>query len=286
MRRGQFGNNSNNARLDKLMADLRAALESGDSAEVMMLQAQIDTIRAQAEEAEAIGQNARDMVLRRDPRLTTLEELAARLGGAVDSGNETHARLDQRIDQIELTPGPAGTDGHNGSDGNPGRDGVDGHAGSDGTKGTDGLDGKPGNDGLSAYQLARSAGYGGTQSQWLASLTGSKGDRGDKGDTGTPADMTRVATLETKVANLEAAKTFAVGIAATPALALLATQDVVIELSREMPDTNYALDLSRSQGLLTTGAVTLKSKTRTTVTYTLRAVITLGAGSLVVLARY
>lgn len=280
MKRGQFAGATSTAELDNLMAQLKAALENGDSAEVAMLQAQIDTIRMQAEEAEAVGQNARDMVLRRDPRLTTLEDLAARLAGAVDSGNETHARLDNRIDEIKLTPGPPGKDGSPGVDGKPGRDGSDG---------ANGLDGKPGlagADGLSAYQLARAAGYGGTQAQWLTSLTGAQGQPGKQGDPGTPADMSRVAALETKIAALEAAKVFAVGIAATPSLALLATQDVTIELSREMPDTNYTLDLSRSQGLLTAGAVTYKSKTRTSATYTLRAVVALGAGSLVVLARY
>jgi hypothetical protein len=39
-------------------------------------------------------------------------------------------------------------------------------------------------DGKSAYELAVSGGYSGTQSQWLASLVGPKGDKGDTGDTG------------------------------------------------------------------------------------------------------
>lgn len=289
MRRGQFSGATSGAKLDKLMAQLKAALQNGDSAEVAMLQSQIDVIRMQAEEAEAVGQNARDMVLRRDPRLTTLEDLATRLGGAVDAGNETHAELSERIDEIKKTPGPAGKDGANGIDGvdgKPGRNGADGSDGSPGKDGSNGVDGKAGTDGASAYQVARSAGYGGTQTQWLASLVGPQGQPGKQGEPGTPADMSRVSALETKVAALESAKVFAVGIAATPGLALLATQDITIELSREMPDVNYTLELSRSQGLLTAGAVTFKSKTRTSVTYTLRAVVALGAGSLVVLARY
>jgi hypothetical protein len=37
------------------------------------------------------------------------------------------------------------------------------------------LRGPPGNDGLSAYQVARNGGYGGTETQWIASLTGATG---------------------------------------------------------------------------------------------------------------
>jgi hypothetical protein len=39
-------------------------------------------------------------------------------------------------------------------------------------------------DGKSAYELAVSGGYSGTQTQWLASLVGPKGDKGDTGNTG------------------------------------------------------------------------------------------------------
>lgn len=47
-----------------------------------------------------------------------------------------------------------------------------------GPKGDPGTPGNPGNDGLSAYQVARQEGYGGTTTQWLASLKGDKGDPG------------------------------------------------------------------------------------------------------------
>ena len=59
--------------------------------------------------------------------------------------------------------GPAGADGKNGIDG---RNGVDGQPGKDGA---------PGAAGLSAYQVARQNGYGGTETQWLASLVGATG---------------------------------------------------------------------------------------------------------------
>ncbi len=50
--------------------------------------------------------------------------------------------------------------------GKPGEDGIDGTNGTNGTNGTDGL---------SAYQLARQQGYGGTLTAWLASLIGAAG---------------------------------------------------------------------------------------------------------------
>lgn len=53
-----------------------------------------------------------------------------------------------------------------------------------GTAGQDGADGSDGADGLSAYDIARDHGYGGTETQWLASLKGDQGERGLKGDTG------------------------------------------------------------------------------------------------------
>jgi len=140
MKRGNFTNGAN-SELDRLMAQLKDAIASGsaaDSAEVMALQAQIDVIKQQAADAEAVGQNARDMVLRRDPRIATLETLATDLGGAVASGNDAHTRLDQRIDNIQLTPGPRGEQGPAGTDGKAGAAGVKGDTGSQGPKGDTG----------------------------------------------------------------------------------------------------------------------------------------------------
>lgn len=246
MKRGNFTNGDSSAKLDALMIRLQSAIKNGESAEAAALQTQIDELRTETADAKATGQNARQMVLSRDTRLTSLEDVATKFDTVIRAAETTHDNLRAEIANIELTPGPPGKDG---ADGQPGRNGLDGARGAEG---------KPGD----------------------------KGDTGQRGTDGTPADMARVTALETKVRDLEAAKVFAVGIAATPGLALLQTQDVTIELSRAMPDTNYTLDLSRSQGLLTAGAVTFKTKTTNTVTYTLRAVVALGAGSLIVLARY
>jgi hypothetical protein len=170
--RGIFTNGPSLAAIDKLMDQLQDAIRNGDNAEAAALQAQIDAVRAQAEQAEATSQNARDMVLRRDPRLTTLEDLATDLAGAVGAGNETHHRLDQRIDDIQLTPGPTGPDGPAGRDGTPGRDGSDstvagpagpaGHDGKDsttpgpqGSKGDTGATGPVGPTGPVAHEATR-----------------------------------------------------------------------------------------------------------------------------------
>lgn len=59
-----------------------------------------------------------------------------------------------------------------------GKDGADGKNGQNGTNGTNG------DDGLSAYQLARQQGYGGTLTQWLTTLVGAAGKDGTNGTNG------------------------------------------------------------------------------------------------------
>ena len=84
--------------------------------------------------------------------------------------------------------GKDGKDGTNGTNGTNGRDGVDGKNGADGKAGSNGLDGKAGTngvDGQSAYDIARSLGYGGTKTQWLAALIGAAGKDGKDGANGT-----------------------------------------------------------------------------------------------------
>ena len=46
--------------------------------------------------------------------------------------------------------------------------------------------GEAGKDGASAYNIAQKNGYEGTESDWLASLHGTKGDKGDRGEPGAP----------------------------------------------------------------------------------------------------
>lgn len=53
-----------------------------------------------------------------------------------------------------------------------------------GAKGDKGDKGAKGDNGKSAYDIAVSNGFTGTESEWLASLIGQKGDKGIKGDTG------------------------------------------------------------------------------------------------------
>lgn len=65
-----------------------------------------------------------------------------------------------------------------------GEQGIQGVAGRDGANGTKGRDGADGANGLSAYQIAVSLGYIGTQTQWISSLKGSTGAKGTDGFNG------------------------------------------------------------------------------------------------------
>lgn len=67
---------------------------------------------------------------------------------------------------------------------NPALRGKDGTNGIDGRNGVDGKAGTNGADGQSAYDIARSLGYGGTKTQFIASLVGAAGKDGKDGSTG------------------------------------------------------------------------------------------------------
>lgn len=74
-----------------------------------------------------------------------------------------------------------------GDKGDPGKDGktpVKGVDYFDGKDGSDGLDGSDGRDGASAYDIAVSRGYTGTESEWLESLKGQPGPAGEPGQPG------------------------------------------------------------------------------------------------------
>ena len=62
-----------------------------------------------------------------------------------------------------------------------GEQGIQGVAGKDGKDGVNGVSGSNGKDGLSAYQVAVTNGYQGTQTQWLQSLVGATGAKGSDG---------------------------------------------------------------------------------------------------------
>ena len=79
--------------------------------------------------------------------------------------------------------GDPGEQGIQGPKGNPGEQGIQGPKGNPGEQGIQGPKGDPGK---SAYQLAVDAGYGGSESDWLASLKGEPGKQGEKGEPGEP----------------------------------------------------------------------------------------------------
>jgi hypothetical protein len=109
---------------------------------------------------------------------------------------------------LEGVPGPAGKSAYQvavdngfvgtepqwlaslvGPQGDPGPPGADGDDGAPGTPGADGSDGAPG---LSAYQVAVSNGFVGTESAWLASLVGADGTPGTDGQDGADGESVTV----------------------------------------------------------------------------------------------
>lgn len=75
-----------------------------------------------------------------------------------------------------------GSDGKDGVDGKDGENGVDGAMGPPGHDGSDGLPGTNGTDGKSAYEIAVSNGFAGTETEWLESLKGADGKDGTTPD--------------------------------------------------------------------------------------------------------
>lgn len=185
-------------------------------------------------------------------------------------------------------PAPVNT----GPQGPPGRDGAAGMAGA---PGRDGVAGPAGLDGLSAYQVARANGYGGTQTQWLASLVGAqgqkgdpgvpgaKGDKGDKGDTG-PQGAPGLLAIDYRDGVAVPAITSLLGISASV--------DVAVTWNTPFPDTAYTIVkpqttatsaslLGKTDAVVKAGSVT---KTGCTVTVTTTALLAAGACTVSVLA--
>ena len=262
--------------------------ENGDDAA-------IEAVKQTAEQALATGQNARQMVINRDPRLSNLEEIAADYPTRVaaseadratlhasiaslarDIHDEAENRADAdaanqvavsglaaRVDNIELTPGPAGPQGERGPAGVKGDTGPAGPAGATGATGATGLTGANGAKGDKGDQ-----GAAGTTGQ-----PGAKGDTGATGQAGTPG----------RDANVQIEYRDGINV---PAISILnlgtATVDVTITWPNAFPDTNYTVTpqlTTTTAALIGKATATVKSKTTTgcVVTVTVNALVTLGA---------
>ena len=85
---------------------------------------------------------------------------------------------------IQGLPGTNGTNGAVGATGPAGAQGIQGLPGTNGTNGAVGATGPAGTNGQSAYQVAVTNGFVGTEAQWLTSLQGIQGLTGPTGVTG------------------------------------------------------------------------------------------------------
>lgn len=276
-------------------------------------EAAIESVRQTAEQGVSLAQNARAMarnIIESDrPRIATLEEIAAdypnrvaestadraRLHAAVaslaaDIHDEAENRADAdaahqvaisglnaRLDNIQLTPGPEGKPG---AEGKPGRDGTDGATGPVGPIGADGR---------SAYQVARDKGYGGTETQWLASL---KGDPGQAGRDGIgiagpigPVGLTGPAGRD---ANVQVEYRDGINVPSITVLNLgAATVDVTVTWPTAFPDANYTVTpqlTTTSSALIGKATASVKSKTAASAVITVTTTALLSVGALVLSA--
>lgn len=90
----------------------------GAATDTTGLQDQITAAHNLAVEADQRAANARQMVLNRDPRLTSLEDVAARFATEIARTDQVHADLQAGIDAAmarAMTPGPKGDPGQPGA---------------------------------------------------------------------------------------------------------------------------------------------------------------------------
>lgn len=92
-----------------------------------------------------------------------------------------HGFIGSETEWLESLKGAAGKDGEPGADGRNGVDGAMGPPGRDGSDGLPGRNGTDGTNGKSAYEIAVSNGFVGTETEWLISLKGSDGKDGVNG---------------------------------------------------------------------------------------------------------
>lgn len=121
-----------------------------------------------------------------------------------------------------------------GEKGDTGSQGLQGPAGTNGTNGTDGVNG------MSAYQIAVSNGFIGTEQQWLVSLKGATGNTGASGANGwTPSIRTEVRGTDELVLRIV---DWTGGSGVKPATGYLSTSGIVANISN-------ATNIKGSQGL-------------------------------------
>lgn len=234
--------------------------ENGDDAMIAQVQATAEQGVALAQNARAMARTVGDRVTTVETQALTLQQLAddyqSRVAESTADRAALHAKTDTQAAALELLAGDlARIQLMPGPDGAAGRDGAPGQDGAQGLRGTDGKDGAP-------------------------------GAKGDPGKDGAGFDPAVASAITARVATLEGAnRSIGFGLAATPVLALLATTDITVTLSRQMPDTVYTVELART-GSITADMLTVKAKTRTTVTYTLKAAVALGAAVIGVIAYY
>jgi outer membrane murein-binding lipoprotein Lpp len=255
--------------------------------------------------------------------------LAAQSAQSAAAGVRTDlTALQQQVATIQLTPGPAGPAGPTGETGASGSTGPQGSTGPAGPPGRDGVDGQSivgpagpvgpkgdrGDAGPAGQSITGPAGPAGpvgatgvtgATGPAGASITGPAGATGPQGPAGTPADMTRVAALESSMttaqsgitANATATTALTTRVAAQeaktvlvrraspapvlPLIALGGSYDAVVTWDTAMPDTNYAIVLPTVSGLAGKATMAVKAGTKTTtgVTITVTATVAVAAGS-------
>lgn len=153
--------------------------------------------------------------------------------------------------------GPPGEAGPAGPQGDPST--VPGPAGPPGADSTvPGPQGPPGVDGKSAYQLARDGGYGGTQTQWLASLVGAQGQQGPQGQQGIQGPQGPAGpNLARRV------------IVNTGSLTANTVKTITVTWPTAMPDTGYAVTATIESATPQNVAIGVNPGSRTTTGCTL-----------------
>ncbi|MFJ8690286.1 hypothetical protein [Micromonospora wenchangensis] len=256
------------------------------------------SVRAQAAAAQAAAVGAREMATQAKQATDSMGESMAGMSAAQQQLQAQVAALSARLDTVQLTPGPAGDPGRSvelrttstavqwRQTGGVWADLVALAAitGPAGEKGDTGAAGTPGSTGA--------AGAAGPKGD-----TGATGPQGAQGPAGTPADMSRVAALETSVASLilsvtalqAASGKLAAGQATIPALLLGATTTVQVPLKPALPDSNVtaaALVVGGVNVLSTVGVQswTVVSGSRVDVVVKATGVLSAGAAQVLVIA--